>query len=179
MINPKPKKLYSYMSSNNNEKSLYRVPTTSLHHELRNGLAHHGEFYFTVNQFMDAIGLAFVDTDKKKAVEYVLTFNRWLNTLQMQWFDMGYTLLPDNRLAFTYSVQSTRHKNLPLVVHEIIVPRNDPDDFAVIELSGDVSKLPTDLDIRCYEAVNGTALTWISAYKRRPVAEIVKISNGM
>ena len=80
-----------------------------------------GEFFFTSKQLMDCFGLAYTVEETRQAIDYMLSFNKWLKNLGCELRQVGFRELDraSLRLAFTYTVQSNRHMNDPLLVNEV------------------------------------------------------------
>lgn len=140
---------------------------TDLNRELAHGLNRDGYYYFKSTRLLDAFGLSDSPTEKTKAIDLILTFNKHLNSLQCDLLRVGYVRLdhppPGARdqeqvgvwHGFTYTVQSRLHENEPLFVTEGFCV-----DFPLLTLA------------------NMTASMWIQAYQNRPQEEILKISQG-
>ncbi len=138
---------------------------TDLNREVANGIATDGHYYFQNKRLMDAFGLADSPTKKAKAIDLILTFNKHLNSLQCDLMRVGFVRLDEPPPGakeevgvwhgFTYTVQSRRHMNEPLLVTESFCM-----DFPLLALA------------------NMTATMWIQAYQNRPQDEIYNISQG-
>ncbi|HDR9180353.1 TPA: hypothetical protein QDB06_000877 [Burkholderia vietnamiensis] len=178
MIDPKPKKHSRYVR-NGVERASYTVPITELHKEIRNNLVRHGEHFLTTRQFMDVLGLAFEEADKRQAVDNFISYGKWLHKLRMQMYEMGYILKPDGNLFFTYKLESTRFKHNQSVFAELLYPKRDPNDLVMVTFTEGKIGNVSELDTRIFELVNATASVWISAYEQRPEVDILKASNGL
>lgn len=133
------------------------VQVGSLHRQVVQALESHGEFFFEPKALLDAFGLAYERAHTQRAVDTLLTFNKEMHRLRMQLSHVGFVEVEraQQRFAFTYTLTSTRYKNDPLHVREVF-------------------ELRTPL----LALVNDTAELWLSAYARRPVANILAVSNG-
>jgi hypothetical protein len=142
----------------------YRV--TQLNRDVAKGIEAEGEYYFQPSKLMDAFGLAAEAHEATTAIDLMLTFNKQLNALQCDLMKVGFVRLPQGNEphpnsvgawhAFTYTVQSRKHDNRPLVVTE------------AFELASPSITL-----------ANMTATTWISAYRRRPQVEIFGVAQSV
>lgn len=143
----------------------YRI--TDLNREVAHGLTTDGYYYFQSMRLMDAFGLSDNPEEKAKAIDLILTFNRHLNRLQCDLMRVGFVRLdeppPGSDLerevgvwhGFTYTVQSRRHQNDPLLVTESFRM-----DFPLLALA------------------SMTASMWIQAYENRPQEAIFQVSQG-
>jgi hypothetical protein len=140
---------------------------TSLNREVAHGLNTDGYYYFQSKRLLDAFGLSDSPAEKAKAIDLILTFNKQLNSLQCDLMRVGFVRLdkpppgsdPEQEVGvwhgFTYTVQSRRHQNDPLLVTESFRM-----DFPVLALA------------------NMTASMWIQAYQNRPQEVIFQVSHG-
>ena len=140
---------------------------TDLNREVAHGLNTDGHYYFQSKRLMDAFGLSDSPAYKANAIDLMLTFNKQLNSLHCDLMRVGFVRLDkpppgsdhEQKVGvwhgFTYTVQSRRHENDPLLVTEGFCV-----DFPLLTLA------------------NMTASMWIQAYQNRPQEEIFKVSQG-
>jgi len=143
----------------------YRI--TDLNREVANGLTTDGYYYFQSTRLLDAFGLSDSPAEKAKAIDLILTFNKHLNSLQCDFLRVGFVRLdepppgsePEQEVGvwhgLTYTVQSRRHQNDPLLVTESFCM-----DFPLLALA------------------SMTASMWIQAYENRPQEAIFQVAQG-
>jgi hypothetical protein len=133
------------------------VQVSELHRQLVQSLEETGEFYFEPKALMDAFGLAYERAHTQRAIDTILSFNKEMRKLRMQISHVGFVEVDraDARFAFAYTLTSTRYQNDPLNVREVFTLRTP-----------------------LLALVNDTAELWLNAYARRPIQDILAVSNG-
>ncbi len=128
-----------------------------LHKELANNLTDHGEHFFKANELMDVFGLAHTTMETQEAINCLLSMTKQLKALHCQLVHVGYREIDRSKevFAFTYCVQSIPHNTDPLMVNECF-----------------------KLEVPLYALASETARIWVHAFKARPIADILKISQG-
>lgn len=134
----------------------YTLEVTQLHKDFMSGMEKDGHFYFTPDNLLKAFALAYTGAESQEALNLFLTFNKFIAKHKAQIHNVGFKKFNEEKVAFTYTVQSNRYQNDPLMVDEVFIP-NVP--------------MPTLL--------NETAKIWIQAYKSKPDVSIVRCLNGL
>ena len=134
------------------------IQVLSMHKAIANDLTQSGEHFFKARELMDCYGLAYTAQESRQAISDILSFNKWLATLDCQMQNVGYRELDraNFKFAFTYSVQSRKHDNAPLMVNEVFT-----------------------LQVPLLALATETAGIWSMAYKKVPKANILYIAAGM
>ena len=138
-------------------EGMQAVEVGPLHRQVVQALEETGEFYFEPQVLLDAFGLAYERAHTQRAIDAILTFNKDMRRLRMQISHMGFVEVDraQARFAFAYTLTSTRYQNDPLNVREVFTLRTP-----------------------LLALVNDTAELWLNAYARRPLKDILAVSNG-
>lgn len=144
------------------------IKIDALHREVAKAIAEKGEYYFSSSKLFDAFQLEENIETKRKAIDTMLTFNKWLKKLKCEFLLVGivarntqeiaaYKQNPEAiiHLSFTYTIQSKRHDNQPLKIDRIF-----------------------ELDFPILAIPNRMAEFWLDAYKEIPEIDILQIANG-
>lgn len=129
-----------------------------LNKEIAQSLVDTGEFFFKGSQpVLDCFGLAFEREHSIQAIDKMISFTKQLKSLRCELKFFGFRMidLDEQKIALTYTIESTRHDNEPLWVNEVF-------------------KLETPL----LSLANDLASLWINAYKSRPEIDILKVANN-
>jgi hypothetical protein len=133
------------------------IEVLSMHKAIADNLTQAGEHFFKARELMDCFGLAYTAEETTQAISDILSFNKWLNSLDCQMQDIGFRELDRANLkfAFTYSVQSRKHDNAPLMVNEMFT-----------------------LQVPLLALATETARIWSMAYKKVPRDDIRMVAEG-
>ena len=115
-------------------------------------------YYFkSMIELNDVFGLAFKKEDTKEAIDKLITFLKWAKSQRCHVRNIGLKTIDLEKqiFAFTYTFESFRYENQPLLVDEAF-----------------------KLEFPLLMMANHMAEFWISAYNRRPLAELLKVANG-
>ncbi|SAL24606.1 hypothetical protein AWB71_01325 [Caballeronia peredens] len=177
MTKTKPKLLNVYISKEDNKlevRGAFRIAVTSLHLKIRDELVANGHCYLTSQEFLQVISLAWHPSEHKKALETILKFNLWLNSLSLIWYDIGYKMDENGDLIFGYRVESTRHQN-PAVFDSHRFPRDV--DAHIFHTDGTMPV--TELDERIFALIHSTAQMWLNAWENRHKLKLPDVARGL
>ena len=137
--------------------SMTAITVTPLHRAVADDLTQAGEYFFPGAKIMDVFGLAYTPEDTRQAIGDLLSMSKWLASLECQLAKFGFREITRSslRYAFTYTIQSERHSNPPIVVNEVFT-----------------------LQVPLLALASETASMWVNAFARAPRVDILAVAQG-